>query len=59
MKLPAPITLEVELADLSQADKAMLIPGMQRVSGRVVRYSAADMKTIYHVSRAIMLLARA
>lgn len=59
VKLTAPITLEVELADLSQADKVMLIPGMQRVSGRVVRYTASDMPTIYQVSRAIMLLARA
>jgi len=59
VKIPAPITLEVELADLSQADKVMLIPGMQRVSGRVVRYTAPDMPTIYQVSRAIMLLARA
>jgi D-aminopeptidase len=37
----------------------MLVPGMQRVSGRVVRYTASDMPTIYRVSRAIMLLARA
>jgi len=59
VKIPAPIMLEVELADLSQADKVMLIPGMQRVSGRVVRYTAPDMPTIYQVSRAIMLLARA
>lgn len=59
VKLTLPITLEVELADLAQADKVMLLPGMQRVSGRVVRYTAADMPTIYRVSRAIMLLARA
>lgn len=59
VKLAAPITLEVELADLSQVDKVMLIPGMVRVSGRVVRYTAPDMPTIYRVSRAIMLLARA
>ena len=59
VKLSAPITLEVELAELAQADKVMLIPGMQRVSGRVVRYTAPDMPTIYRVSRAIMLLARA
>lgn len=57
--LSTPITLEVELAELAQADKVMLMPGMQRVSGRVVRYTAPDMPTIYRVARAIMLLARA
>lgn len=59
VKLTSPITLEIELADLSQVDKVMLMPGMERVSGRVVRYTARDMLTIYKVSRAIMLLARA
>jgi D-amino peptidase len=53
-----PMTLEIELAQTSWADAAMLVPGMQRVSGRVVRYSATDMPTAYKVARLVMALAR-
>lgn len=53
-----PMTLEIELAQTSWADAAMLVPDMQRVSGRVVRYSAPDMPTAYRVARLVMALAR-
>jgi D-amino peptidase len=58
VKLATPITLEVELDALQHADVVALVPGMQRVSGRVVRYAANDALTIYKVARIIMALSR-
>jgi D-amino peptidase len=56
--LATPITLEIELAALHHADLVSLVPGVQRVSGRVVRYTSNDALTIYKVSRLIMNLSR-
>jgi D-amino peptidase len=56
--LTLPITLEIELDALNHADMAALVPGVQRVSGRVVRYTGNDALTIYKVARLIMNLAR-
>jgi D-amino peptidase len=58
VRLSAPITLEVEVAELSWADKIALVPGVERVDGRVVRSSSNAMPTIYRVARVIMMLAR-
>lgn len=58
VQLTRPITLEVELDALQHADVVALIPGIQRVSGRVVRYTANDALTIYKVARLIMNLSR-
>ncbi len=58
VRLSQPVTLEVELARTSQADNAMLVPGMERISGRVVSYTAPNMVIAYKVSRLIMQLAR-
>lgn len=58
LRLTTPITLEIELDNLSHADAAALVPGVQRVSGRVVRYTAGDALTIYKVARVIMALSR-
>lgn len=55
--LKTPVTLEVELADSAQADSAMMVPGMKRVSGRVVSYTAPDMLVAYKVFRLIGRLA--
>ncbi len=58
VRLSQPVTLEIELARTSQADNAMLVPGMERISGRVVSYTAPNMVVAYKVSRLIMQLAR-
>ena len=58
VRLSQPVTLEIELARTSQADNAMLVPGMERISGRVVSYTAPNMVIAYKVSRLIMQLAR-
>jgi D-amino peptidase len=57
VRLSKPVTLEVELATSAQADSAMMVPGMKRISGRVVSYTAPDMAVAYQVSRLIMRLA--
>ena len=57
LKLALPITLEIELDELSHADQAELVPGMKR-SGRTVSYTAGDALTIYKVTRIIMALSR-
>lgn len=57
LKIAVPITLEIELDELSHADQAALVPGMKR-SGRTVSYTAGDALTIYKVTRIIMALSR-
>ncbi len=57
VSLKTPVTLEVELANSAQADSAMMVPGMKRVSGRVVSYTAPDMAVTYQVFRLIARLA--
>lgn len=56
VKLSSPVTIEIELASSAQADSAMLVPGMKRVSGRVVSYVAPDMAVAYQMSRLVMRL---
>ena len=58
VELIRPITLEVELANSAQAESAMMVPGMKRVSARVVSYTAPDMTVAYKVSRLIARLSR-
>ncbi|MGQ0766525.1 MAG: M55 family metallopeptidase [Gemmatimonadota bacterium] len=58
LRLSAPITMEIELAELAQADLAALVPGVQRTSGRVVRFTSPDPLTVYKVARVIMNLSR-
>lgn len=58
VQLARPVTIEVEVSNVEYADAAMLVPGMRRVAGRVVSYTAPDMATAYRVSRLIMTLAR-
>ena len=55
-RLAEPVTIEVEFARTAQADSAMLVPGMVRVSGRVVRYEAPDMAVAYKMSRLLAQL---
>lgn len=57
VQLTRPVTIEIELADSAQADAAMVVPAMDRVSGRVVRYAAPDMAVAYKISRLVMRLA--
>ncbi len=58
VRLQRPINLEIELASAAFADKAMFIPGMERLDGTTVRYVASDGAAAYRMSRLIMMLAR-
>jgi D-amino peptidase len=58
VSLTKPVTIEVEVSNVEYADAAAMVPGMRRVSGRVVSYSAPDMAAAYRMSRLIMTLAR-
>jgi len=57
IQLTRPVTIEIELADSAQADSAMMVPGMKRLSGRVVSYEAPDMTVAYKISRLVSRLA--
>lgn len=57
VKLTYPATLEIEVTELSWADKIAMVPGIRR-SGRTVSYTASDMPTLYKMARVIMMLAR-
>jgi D-amino peptidase len=57
VQLSSPVKLEMELSTTAAADSAMLVPGMQRVADRVVRYVAPDMQTAYKISVLIERLA--
>jgi D-amino peptidase len=57
VRLSMPMNIEIEVANSAQADAAMLVPGMKRVSGRVVSYAAPDMAVAYQISRLVMRLA--
>lgn len=56
--LAKPTTIEVEVSNVEYADAAAMVPGMRRVSGRVVAYSAPDQLAAFRMSRLIMALAR-
>lgn len=56
VKLTQPVTIEIELATSAQADSAMMVPGMKRLAGRVVSYTAPDMPTAYTISRLVARL---
>jgi D-amino peptidase len=56
VKLTEPVTIEIELANSRQADNAMMVPEMKRLSGRVVSYLAKDMAAAYKVSRLVASL---
>ena len=58
LTLSRPTTIEVEVSNVEFADAAMMVPGMRRVSGRVVSYTAPDQQDAFRMSRLIMTLAR-
>lgn len=57
--LPAPIQVTVELVTSDMADRAGLLPEAERLDGRRIQFSAADMPAAYRLFRAAVLLASA
>lgn len=57
-KVEAPIKMALEFVQSEMADKAMIMPGAQRLQERKVQYIADDMVAIYYAFRALLALAR-
>ncbi len=57
-RVKAPIKMTLELMQSEMADKAMIMPGVVRLSDRKVQYVGDDMVTIYFAFRTLLALAR-
>jgi D-amino peptidase len=57
-RLPAPIQIRVTFFSSDMADRASLLPGVERVNGREISFSSPDMPTAYRAFRAAVSLAR-
>jgi len=57
-RLPPPVQVVVELFYTEMADKAAILPGAQRLDGRRIAFTAADMVAAYTGCRAAVALAR-
>lgn len=57
-KLPAPITLTVELSGVEDADQAQLLPGVRRLSSQRLEYTADDIILAYRAFQTIAALVR-
>jgi D-amino peptidase len=55
--VPPPIVAEVTFVRTDQADMAEMVPGVERLDGRTVRYQHDDMRTLFRVWRAMVALA--
>ena len=54
MIVAAPIRLRVELTRPDQIDRALRVPGSQRVDGVTIEWSGNEMVSVYHAFRAIV-----
>ena len=57
LRLSPPITLLIELVSSDMADRAALLPGVRRVKGRRIEFTAEDMPTAYRALQVIVTLA--
>ncbi|HEY1011924.1 MAG TPA: M55 family metallopeptidase [Herpetosiphonaceae bacterium] len=53
-----PFTIELDFESSAQADRANLMPGVERVADRTISYAHDDMLTLYRAYQALMILAR-
>jgi D-amino peptidase len=56
LRFDGPVRLEVEVLTPAMTERALLIPGMERAGGRVVRYAAPDFLTAYRVTQLVAML---
>jgi D-amino peptidase len=54
---PGPFVLEIDWMNASMADLCEQIPGVERPSGRTVRYETADYRTCYRMMLALLVMA--
>jgi len=55
--LDAPVTLEIDLSYTSMADVAEMVPKVERISGRTVRFTSSDYLDVYKAMQTIITLA--
>ena len=53
----APLVIRIEFVGSDMGDKAALLPGIRRLDGRTLEYSALDMPAAYSAMRAAVTLA--
>jgi D-amino peptidase len=56
-RLPPPVSVIVEFVSTDMADRASLLPGARRTSGRQIELTASDMPAAYAAFRSMVLLA--
>jgi D-amino peptidase len=56
LRFDGPVQLEVEVLRPGMTEHALLVPGMERIDGRTLRYAAPDFPTAYRVADLIALL---
>lgn len=49
-------TLEIDLISTVVADAVSVIPGVERIAGRTIRYAATDFRNIYRMIHAVAML---
>ena len=57
LQTASPVTIRIEFAGSDMGDKAALLPGIRRLDGFNVEYTAADMPSAYQAFRAAVTLA--
>lgn len=58
LRLEPPVTGTLDLITSDMADRAMRFPGVRRIDGRQIEFTAADVPTAYAAFRAIVSVAR-
>jgi D-amino peptidase len=57
LRVACPLTFKVEFVGSDMGDKAALLPGMRRLDGRTLEFTAPDMPSAYQAFRAAVTLA--
>ena len=57
LRMAAPLVIRIEFVGSDMGDKAALLPGIRRLDGRTLEYSALDMPAAYSAMRAAVTLA--
>ena len=57
LKTTSPVTIRIEFAGSDMGDKAALLPGIHRLDGFNLEYTAEDMPSVYQAFRAAVTLA--
>jgi D-aminopeptidase len=56
LKVTTPVTIEISFAPPVYADLAAMIDDVERIDGRTIRFTRADMPNAYRVLRLITVL---